>query len=306
MVPAIGQRIGWLDLPEHVRAAVEAILGVPVTAAQTQAGGFSPGTADRVVTAGGGRAFVKAVGAGLNTQSVKMARAEAHITAALPAAAPTPKLIGSFDDGEWVALVLEDVDGRHPRTPWVLAELDAAVRALRKLAQTLTPSPVPDAPRAAGTLGHDFAGWANVAADPPPDLDPWTTAHLDRLQAASARGLAAIDTGDTLTHCDIRADNLLVRPDGEIIFVDWPWGAVGPDWLDTILLAINVIVYGGNPDRLLRGIDPDIAINVITGFAGFFTHMGRLPPPPSLPTVRAFQRAQGNALVPWLRDRLTG
>jgi hypothetical protein len=73
-----------------------------------------------------------------------------------------------------------------------------------------------------------------------------------------------------------------------------------------VLLAINVIVHGGDGDRLLRGIDPGIAINVIAGFAGFFTHMGRLPPPPSLPTVRAFQRAQGNALVPWLRDRVTG
>jgi hypothetical protein len=306
MIPAIGQRIGWLDLPGHVRAAVEAILDAPVTAARSQAGGFSPGTADRVVTAGGGRAFVKAVSTGLNTQSVEMARTEAHITAALPASAPAPRLLGSYDDGEWVVLVLEDVDGRHPRTPWVSDELDAAVTALRKLAETLTPSPVPDARRAADHLRADFACWATIAADPPPDLDPWAAAHLDLLRAAAARGLAAIETGDTLTHCDIRADNLLVRADGQIIFVDWPWAAIGPDWLDTVLLAINVIVHGGNADRLLRGVDPEIAIGVIAGLAGFFTHMSRLPPPPGIPTVRAFQRAQGDALVPWLRDRLTG
>jgi Phosphotransferase enzyme family len=306
MIPAIGHRIGWLDLPRHVQAAVEEIIGGPVTAAQSQVGGFSPGTADRVVTAGGSRAFVKAVSTGLNTQSVEMARAEAHITAALPASAPAPRLIGSYDDGEWVVLVLEDVDGRHPRTPWVPDELDAAVTALRKLAETLTPSPVPDAPRAADAMRPDFAGWADIAADPPPDLDPWAAAHLDRLQAAADRGLAAIAAGDTLTHCDVRADNLLVRADGAIIFVDWPWGAIGPDWLDTVLLLINVIVHGGDGDRLLRGLDRGHATDVIAGFAGFFIHMSRFPPPPGIPAVRAFQRAQGDALLPWLRERLTG
>jgi hypothetical protein len=305
MMPASGVRIGWRDLPAHVREAVERTLGSPVVQAISQAGGFSPGTADRVMTAGGGRAFVKAVNAALNTRSVEMARAEAHITAALPANAPTPRLLGHYDDGEWVVLVLEDIEGRHPRTPWERDELDAAVTALAKLAETLTPSPVADAPSAADHLAADFAGWANIAADPPDDLDPWAAAHLGDLEAAAQRGLAAVATGNTLTHCDIRADNLLVRPDGDIVFVDWPWGCIGPAWLDTVLLALNVIVHGGDGDRLLEGIDPRHATDVIAGITGFFLDVGRLPPPPGLPTVRAFQRAQGDALIPWLRDRRT-
>jgi hypothetical protein len=306
MIPATGQRIGWLDLPAHVRAEVERILGGPVVAAESQAGGFSPGTADRVRTAGGARGFVKAVGAGINTRSVEMARAEAHITAALPERAPAPRLLGSFDDGEWVVLVLQDIEGRHPRTPWVEAEIDAALAALRKLAETLTPAPVPDAPRVPDLLAYEFSGWARVAADPPPDLDPWAAAHLGELRAAADRGLAAVGAGDTLTHCDIRADNLLVRPDGEIIFVDWPWAAVGPDWLDTVALALNVIVHGGDAGRLLADVDPAHATDVITAYTGYFQHQGRLPPPPGIPTVRAFQRAQGDALLPWVRDRLMG
>src|SRR5690348_189205 len=72
MIPATGVRIGWADLPRHVREAVEDILGAPVMAAHSQAGGFSPGTADRVETAIGGRAFVKAVGIELNAKSVAM------------------------------------------------------------------------------------------------------------------------------------------------------------------------------------------------------------------------------------------
>jgi len=303
MMPASGARIGWRDVPSQVRAAVERMLGSPVVQATSQAGGFSPGTADRVVTAAGGRAFVKAVGTVLNTRSVEMARAEARITAALPANAPAPRLLGSYDDGEWVVLVLEDIDGRHPRTPWEEDELDAAVTALARLAEALTPSPVADVPSAADRLAEDFAGWANIAADPPDDLDRWAAAHIDELRAAADRGLAAIAAGNTLTHCDIRADNLLVRPDGGIVFVDWPWGCIGPAWLDRVLLALNVIVHGGDGDRLLAGIDPQHAADVIAGFTGFFVHVGRLPPPPGIPTVRAFQRAQAAALIPWLRER---
>src|SRR6185437_5917666 len=97
-----------------VRAAVEGIVGGPVVAAQTQRGGFSPGTADRVRTADGRRAFVKAVSPAQNEFSAVLHRREAVVTAALPGYAPTPRLLGCYDDGDWVALVLEDIDGRHP------------------------------------------------------------------------------------------------------------------------------------------------------------------------------------------------
>ena len=303
MLSVSGVRIGWTEVPDRVRRAVEEILGAPITAAAKQPGGFSPGTADRVLTADGRRAFVKAVGSALNTRSVEMARAEAHIVRYLPEEAPTPRLLGTYDDGDWVALVFEDVDGRHPRTPWEDDELDAAVAALHRLATTLTPAPVPGVARTADLLGPDFAGWSDIAAAPPADLPPWVVAHLGDLQEAATRGLAAIATGDTLTHCDIRSDNLLVRPDGRIVVVDWPWGSTGPPWLDRVLLAMNVVVHGGDGDRALTGIDPGTAVDVITGLAGYFHRQGRLPPPPSLPTVRAFQRAQADALLPWLRVR---
>src|SRR5205085_10839136 len=107
MVDASGVRIGWAELPESVREAVTGILGAPVVEAVSQPGGFSPGTADRVVTAAGTRAFVKAVGTALNELSPSMHRAEARVTAVLPAGAPVPRLLGFHDDGEWVALVFE-------------------------------------------------------------------------------------------------------------------------------------------------------------------------------------------------------
>jgi hypothetical protein len=37
------------------------------------------------------------------------------------------------------------------------------------------------------------------------------------------------------------------------------------------------------------------------GTAGFFLDIARQPPPPGLPTLRAFQRFQADALLPWSR-----
>jgi aminoglycoside phosphotransferase (APT) family kinase protein len=277
MVAASGVRIGWADLPGHIQ--------------------------ERVVTESGRRAFVKAITPAINADSAAMARREARIARLLPEHAPVPRLIGTFDTEDWVVLILEDVAGAHPRTPWSEDEIGAAAAALAELAQALTPAPDFDLPRVTDYLADDFACWDKIAAAPPADLDPWAVAHLGALRAASAHGFASLAAGETLAHCDIRADNLLVRADGRILIVDWPWAAIGPAWLDTVQLAINVIVHGGDPGRLLADVDPDAATGVVAGFTGYFHHRSRMPPPPGLPTVRAFQRFQGDALIPWLRTR---
>ncbi|GLW35630.1 aminoglycoside phosphotransferase family protein [Actinoplanes regularis] len=304
MVAATGVRITWSDLPLQVRSGVERIIGAPVVEARSQAGGFSPGTADRVRTADGRRAFVKAVTSALNVQSAAMARQELRITRALPARAPVPGLLGGFDDGAWVVLVLEDVEGVHPRTPWVRSEIDLVATALHDLAAVLTPAPLAGLPSAAAKLATDFAGWDNLAATCPPDLDTWAAQHLDGLRDAARRALTWLAAGETLVHCDIRADNLLIRPDGRVVVVDWPWGCLGPAWLDTVSLAINIIVHGGDPRPVLTGVDPDAVVSMVAGCAGYYQHISRQPPPPGLPTVRAFQRFQGDALLPWLRATL--
>lgn len=305
MVAASGARIGWADLPRRVRHDIERIIGGgPVVTAQSQTGGFSPGTADRVRTAEGRRAFVKAVSPSLNADSAAMARNELRISSAMPADAPVPRLLGGFDDGVWVVLVLEDVAGTHPRVPWADGEIHAAAAALRDLAQTLTPTPIPGLPAASDRLAPAFSRWRDMIAAPPQDLDAWAAGNLAALLAAADRGIAAIAAGQTVVHTDLRADNILIRSDGRFVFIDWPWGCTGPAWLDSVLLAINVIVHGGDPAPLIDGIDPEITTGVISGAAAYFHHMARLPPPPNMPTVRSFQRFQGDALLPWLRAEL--
>jgi aminoglycoside phosphotransferase (APT) family kinase protein len=306
---APGGRIGWTDLPGTVRAAVEDIIGEPVVSAVSQPGGFSPGTADRVRTSTGRRAFVKAVSRTTNAVSAAMHLREARITAALPPAAPAPRLLGSHAGGDWVALVLSDVDGRHPRTPWEAGELDAVLRMLDGMAAALTPPPVPDLPTATANLEGDLGGWTRVAADPPADLHPWAARHLDTLREQADRALAAL-AGDTLVHLDVRADNLLIAGDGTVTLVDWPHACVGPRWLDRVLLLVNVCLHGGHDvAALLRRFAGEADADegdlwaVLAGLAGYFVDQSRRPPPPGIATVRAFQRVQGEAVISLLAQR---
>ncbi|GAA2161548.1 hypothetical protein [Actinomadura napierensis] len=122
--PAAGERLPWTAVPAALRAAVEDALGGRVAEAATQHGGFSPGVAARLRLADGRRAFVKAVGPHPNPDSPDIHRSEASIAAALPAHAPTPAFLGSFDRDGWVVLLFEDVDGAPPAQPWIRAELD--------------------------------------------------------------------------------------------------------------------------------------------------------------------------------------
>ena len=305
-----GPRIGWIDLPAHLHREIETIIGDRVMQAHSQIGGFSPGTADRVVTATGRRAFVKAANFALNERTVELHRQEAAISARLPATCPAPRLLGSFDDGDWIVLVLEDIEGRQPELPWRDDELARVLEVLAGLSRDPAPAGLADLPRAPDGLRHLSESWMPVAADPPADLDPWIKSNLDGLDAIARRGIAAL-SGDRLMHRDVRSDNLLIRPDGRIVLVDWPWATIGAAWFDSVLLLVEVQMAGGHdvPARLRRiasdyGVDLRDLYGVIAALAGQCLDNARRPAPVNIPNVRAFQRAQADALIPLLVDQL--
>lgn len=309
--PAAGVRTPWEDLPETVRDAVVDVLGEPVVHATTQSGGFSPGVATRVRTATGRRAFVKAVSADTNPYSPQLHRAESRNAAALPDAVPAPRLLDTYDDGTWVALVYQDVPGRQPHVPWRKAELERVLDAVAELGRTLTPSPL-DVPPAATALGGTFSGWRELLGrgDLAAGLDPWAATHLPRLAELAAPWPEAV-TGDTLAHGDLRADNILLTDDGRTVFVDWPHALRATVWFDLLVMLPCVRAQGGpDPEELFTahplgaGADPDAVTTALAALAGYFLHHCLLPPPPGIPTVRAFQRAQGDAALAWLRRRL--
>ncbi|MGH2812582.1 MAG: hypothetical protein ACRDI1_07710 [Actinomycetota bacterium] len=80
----------------------------------TQPAGFSPGVAARLLFADGQRLFVKALSSDPNPHSAELHRREAEVAEALPPEVPAPRLVWSYDDGDWVMLLFEDVEGRHP------------------------------------------------------------------------------------------------------------------------------------------------------------------------------------------------
>jgi aminoglycoside phosphotransferase len=307
-----GVRFAWADVPPHVRAAVEDGLGSPVVEATSQPGGFSPGTADRVVLADGRRAFVKAVGSSINPDSPGAHRLEIRSLTALPFGLPVPRLLAHYDDGDWVALALDDVDGRHPAEPWVADELALVLDLLEELSRRLTPAPA-GFPTLWHELAEPFTAWSRLRLDPPDDLDAWTLAHLDDFAAWEPRMAAAL-AGDTLLHLDVRADNLLMTGTGsatQVVLFDWPWAAVGADWVDLTAFLVNVALLGGaDPEEVLLSrdltarADPADVTAFLVGLAGYFVAAGRQPEAPGLPTLRAFQRAQGDVTLAWLRRRL--
>ncbi|MBB6350445.1 phosphotransferase family protein [Nonomuraea muscovyensis] len=298
--PASGARVPWELVHPSAREGVEEFLGAPVAEAVTQSGGFSPAAAVRVRAANGRRAFVKAVGPEPNARAVAIYRAEARNAAALPPAVPAPRLLTSFEAAGWVVLVFEDVPGRHPATPWRRDELDLVLAAVRRMSAELTPAPIA-APTVGEASAESFTGWRRLLGEDTAGLDPWALRHLDEL-AGLESGWAEAAAGDTLLHADLRADNILLA-DGRVYVVDWPWACVGAAWFDLVGMLPSVAMQGGPPPHELLP-DPDPAITtVLAAVAGYFVRHGRLPAPPGLPTLRAFQRAQGVAALDWLRHR---
>jgi hypothetical protein len=304
--PAQGVRVAYNDTPGAFRAWVDDALGSPVVAAVTQPGGFSPGVAARLVCADGSRAFCKAVSASVNDFAVTAHRQEQRITAALPAEAPVPRLLAPYDDGTWVALLLQDIDGHLPALPWQPADLARVTAAIDELGDLLTPSPLSDVPPVGTPEDRDFWGWRELAAsDYPIGLPPWAAAHLDQLAELEPAWLAAA-AGDTLLHADIRADNLLLAQD-RIWLVDWPWACTGQAWVDVANFAPSVAMQGGPcaadvfaASRRTRTADRDEVTAYVCALAGYFVSQSLKPAPPGLPTVRPFQAAQGTVALDWL------
>jgi aminoglycoside phosphotransferase (APT) family kinase protein len=313
---AAGVRIAWEALPAWLRGVVEKHLGAQVVQAVNQPGGFSPGVAARVLLDDGRRLFVKAVGVELNPDTPAFHRAEAQVLAAMPANIPVPRLLAVFDEAGWVALVLEDVDGVPPTLPWDPAELERVLAALDELSALLTPSPVA-APTIRARLDPMFVGWRKLQTSPdasalarvlPGDASSWVRRHVERL-AGLEQGWPDAAIGNSLVHCDLRADNLLLTGD-RVVVVDWPWASLGAPWVDLVLLAPSVTMQGGPaPDVLLQrsrmGAHADAAAvsTVVAALAGYLVWQSLQPAPPGLPTIRAFQVAQAGIALSWLRRR---
>lgn len=306
-------RLRWQDLPDRVRTVAESALGSPVAQDERQPGGFSPGLASRLVLADGRRVFAKAISADRNPRSPELYRREIAVMSALPDGLPAPQLRWSHDDDDWVMLVLDDIDGVMPDVPWRPEQLTRVLAALEQLADDLTPTPIPAMP-IVDDLSENFRSWAACAADPnlTSRLNPWAQQHLAWLVELES-GWADAARGDTLLHADLRADNLLITTDNQVLVVDWPYAVTGASWVDALLLLPSVAATSDAVDiqqiwsgfTPARTADPDAVNAVLAAIAGDFLYQSLQPAPQHVPGLRAHQHDKGLAALAWLRQRVS-
>lgn len=310
---AAGRRRDLHDLPASVRAWLDDALGSPVVSATTRLGGFSSGVAARVVGADGRRAFVKAVGDDVNPDTPNLFRHETTVLSVLPETPYRAALRASYDDGSWVALLLDDVEGGHP-------DLDddrdmAAVReVLVRQAAELTPDPValpgPDL-AASATRWHRRV--ARALDEDPSHFPAWFVSERDALLVRLA-ALPERLPPESWIHLDVRDDNLLVRPDGSAVVVDWGMSRSGPSWVDQVLLAahrvdradfddlvVDLEVHGASVARG-AALQDDVTDLVLALGASLAALRDR--PVPGLPEIDEFRRREQARLLEGARRRL--
>ncbi|MET4926800.1 aminoglycoside phosphotransferase family protein [Streptomyces sp. PSRA5] len=305
------RRRSWHELPRSARAGIEGVLGGTVAAATSQRGGFSDGLAARLRLADGRRAFAKAVDAEAAPGVAAFHRREVVVNGGLPYGAPVPRLLGSYDDQGWVALVFEDVEGVLPVQPWREDELVRVLDALTDLAERLTPAPRLNSPATSPRLG----GWARLADSPRSlaklgGIAPAAARELDRHLALEAR-LPEVTAGETLTHGDLYPFNVLLT-DERVVVVDWPHAWTGPAYADLVMLLGSVALGGIDPEPyaarhpLLRGVDPvavDVLISAQAGFLLAAACSMDSADPGTDPRLEHMMTALGLASLRWLSLR---
>jgi len=291
-------------LPASLLAALETRLGAPTVDAVDQTGGFTHGLAARLTLADGARVFAKAMPADDGLAAAY--RAEAWCAARLPAAVPASRLSFSLEADGWVVLVFADVEGRNPDLSEP-GELAATLATFERLAEVLTPNPLPEAPTCEAELRPLVDVWQRYATDgPPADLDPWALRNLDRLVELESHWVAAT-AGDTLLHFDLRPDNMLLTPAGEVLTVDWACACVGAAWVDLLVLLGSVDGLDG--ERIVRShpVTRDVPAEAIDAFlcalAGLWAWESRKPVLPRSPYLRRFQARNGELTLGWLARR---
>jgi hypothetical protein len=298
MAHAAGVRLPYEELPAAVRAWVERTLGSVVVSAATQQGGFSPGTAARLVTASGRRAFVKAVGTALNPKTPELFRLEITAVQAIGRLQMAPELYAVYDDGDWVGILFEDIEGRLPAHPWEQDDADRVLDALAELTDALDPSPWPDAPVAAVRSQDFLSRWDKVLEDNLA-VPSWMDGRVEEFAELARTGIRALAEGKALAHWDLRADNIILT-DERVVFIDWAHPALAPRWADTVILHADMRGSLSLPELP----DDEAITGFITAIAGGQWWGSAQPAPPGIPTMRSWQRESALVHLDWARDRM--
>jgi serine/threonine protein kinase len=304
----VGVRIPYAAVPDAVKAWAAETLGGPVVDIRPRVGGMSPAMAASLRAGNGRTVFVKAVGTAVNPDTPTHFRHEIEVLTALPPAPYRAALLSTYDDGDWVGLALEDVDGRHP--DWTSGRDRAAVyEAVRLQNEELTPVPqgLPPASNRVGiskyrdqmanASGAELAGLPAWAARRLPDLVDLVEACLDHHR------------DESFCHWDLRPDNILLRRhDGQPVLLDWGMSRRSQRWGDVLVFALEWVdrpEFDEIVSRMSLSAEEEADITgFLAGIGCFLLMSGTHPAPPGLPTMPEFRRRVGTACLLGVRRRL--
>jgi thiamine kinase-like enzyme len=115
--------------------------------------------------------------------------------------------------------------------------------------------------------------------------------------------------GETVCHCDLRADNALVDGD-RCVFVDWNWVSVGPAWTDFVGVLPLARADGVDVDAwvrrspLTRHVEPEQIDSWLAVIIAYMLSVADEPPwPGGTPAIREHQRRYARTFADWLAVR---
>jgi hypothetical protein len=332
--PAIREsKPGWREVPASLVAEIERIAKAPIANAEIAWGGYSPSASFHLTLGDGRRLFVKGTHPGQTREGRLSLAQEIKNYRALPILdGLAPDFIGTAEEGDWSMLLLEAIPETGKALPWSRAKLARLAAALAAFYDRARPEAArwsrPDSYRSlAVDLTDPDSGWLLLARSPEEQAGllslfqdraaarAWLERALPPLVELQAAAPALLhpkeDRAVSLIHLDLRSDNLLFRPDGAPVLLDWSYLTPGPVALDAVFFAPSVEGEGGPPagetvalfERAMNLRFPLRDQQVALAFAaGYFADKAWLPPPPGLPRLRWVQRMQLAVCLRWAEE----
>ena len=280
------------DVPAEIEARLSTILGARPRSWSKVEGGYTP-TARWRVDCGSYSVFVKVATTPL---TATLLRREQVVYGSVSGTF-IPNLVGWDEHETEPMLVIEDLSRAHWPPPWTPSRVEQALVGIAAMHRTRAVVPPFDA-----LHRHHTQNWRAVAEDPLPFLglqvvdESWLDKYLSVLIEAEA---ACQTSGNTLTHFDLRSDNLCFTDAGAIL-VDWAEACLSSPKLDLGSWLPSLAFEGGpQPEDVLPN-EPEVAAWV----SGFFAARAGLPPIPDAPQVRRAQREQLSTALPWVQRAL--
>ena len=266
---------------------IERLVGARVESYRRVEGGYTPALRLLCRTAGGG--FFAKIGTTPGT--CESLRREIHVYERLRGDF-MPCLVASEDQESEPILVIEDLSSHHWPPPWDGRQIEMTLAQIDALHHT--PASLETYAQVHGTSG---ANWRVVADDPAPFLAlgvadaAWLEAALPTLIRVEEGCPTA---GDSLTHWDLRSDNICLTP-GRAVFVDWNGACLSNPRLDLGFWLPSLAYESGlEPEKILPDA-PEVAARV----SGYFASRAGLPGIGDAPRVRTVQRRQLETALPW-------